>query len=181
MKKHTWVGTYLGGRFDPLKPRASDISIVDIAKHLSNLCRYSGATQKFYSVAEHSVLVATKVPRHLRLEALLHDAGEAYIGDMCSGIKHLPEMQAFRDIEAEISNTIYSKFGIVPTKESQELIDLIDKRIVLDEVAVLMKNPEKYVKAKPGIVPLGVKVHGFTPETAYGMFYRAYKKITNGL
>jgi len=77
-----WIQTYTGKRFWPLDPRPEDVDILDIAHSLSLLCRFTGHTSSFYSVSQHSILVAQEVPKRLRLWALFHDAAEAYIGDI---------------------------------------------------------------------------------------------------
>ena len=45
------IRTYTGRYFDILNPQAKDVSIIDIA--LSQLCRFTGHTEEFYSVAQH--------------------------------------------------------------------------------------------------------------------------------
>ena len=77
-----FVSTFSGGRFHPLKPRIEEVRIEDIAHALSLKCRYSGQCARFYSVAEHSVLVAALVEPRWQPAALLHDAGEAYLADL---------------------------------------------------------------------------------------------------
>jgi len=96
--------THSGIVFDLINPVAKNISIYDIAHHLSQLCRWNGATRTFYSVAEHSVkvyeLYASRVSmsneftRNGALACLLHDAEEAYWGDIIRPIKSLyPEIE----------------------------------------------------------------------------------------
>ena len=73
--------TFTGRGFDPLNPRAEDVQLEDIAHHLGNTCRFGGATPKFYSVAQHAVLVALMVLEASRrpdwaLLALHHDSAE---------------------------------------------------------------------------------------------------------
>lgn len=92
--------TASGYPFWSLDPRPEDIRIEDIAAHLSRICRFGGALKEkafnaagsyefieIYSVAQHSVLVSQRVPQEFALEALLHDAAEAYVGDMVKPVK----------------------------------------------------------------------------------------------
>lgn len=78
--------TFSGRYVDVTKPRASDIDIIDIALALGNINRFTGHAGP-YTVADHSVLVSRLVPQELAAEALLHDAHEAYLGDISTPVK----------------------------------------------------------------------------------------------
>jgi 5'-deoxynucleotidase YfbR-like HD superfamily hydrolase len=85
-----WFVTATGKTAFVLSPDESDIDIVDIAIGLSRICRFGGHLKPevpFYSVAQHSVLVSHIVPEELALRALLHDAAEAYLGDVIRPLK----------------------------------------------------------------------------------------------
>jgi hypothetical protein len=106
-----WMQTYTGRAFWPLAPQADDIDPADIAHALSMLCRYGGHVERFYSVAEHCVLMSYAVPPGYALWALLHDATEAYMGDMVRPLKRsMPEYQA---AEARLSAVICDRFGLL--------------------------------------------------------------------
>src|SRR4051794_36829357 len=77
---------------DSLRP--DQILITDIFHSLAMQCRYNGHTAYFYSVAQHCWLLSLVVPAHLQRVALLHDAAEAYIGDIVAPLKD--EMPGFR-------------------------------------------------------------------------------------
>lgn len=114
-----WIQVYSGKPFTFLSPGVSDIDISDIAHALSMQCRFNGHVKKFYSVAEHSVNVSYEVPEQYALAALLHDAAEAYIGDMVSPLKaHMPD---FREVEHRIESAIYRRFGIPRYSYEQDL------------------------------------------------------------
>lgn len=82
-----WMQTYTGKAFFPLDPSPEDLDIHDIAFGLARCCRFAGQVQRFYSVAEHSVHVSFECsPRHA-LEGLMHDAAEAYVGDITRPVK----------------------------------------------------------------------------------------------
>lgn len=116
-RKGDWMCTASGVEFWPLDPRPWEIKIEDIAHALSQVCRYGGHCREFYSVAQHSVLVARYVV-DLRLkdggtaarQALLHDAAEAYIGDMVRPLKR--SMPEFRATEAVLQQAIAVKFDL---------------------------------------------------------------------
>lgn len=107
--------TASGGSFDFADPQPGDIHIEDIASGLSRTSRYSGQVE-FYSVAEHSIhcmtMVEDAVNVELSIAALMHDASEAYTGDMPKPLKNL--LPEFQEIENNIQRVIEEKFGIDP-------------------------------------------------------------------
>jgi 5'-deoxynucleotidase YfbR-like HD superfamily hydrolase len=108
----TTSGKYL----DILDPQPEMIDIEDIATGLCHQPRWAGQMPAFYSVASHSIHVLQMVPEEYRLEALLHDATEAYIGDMPKPFKkHMP---GFQMLEARLDQVIRRKFGL-PTVQSK--------------------------------------------------------------
>lgn len=111
-RKGDWIQTFSGLKFWPLDPRPSEILIVDVAHALSLLCRFNGHIRKFYSVAQHSVLVSHRVPPEDALWGLLHDASEAYIADVTSPVKRSHEMSPYRDVERRIMATTCEAFGL---------------------------------------------------------------------
>ena len=83
----TWICTRRNVKFDLERPKPQMVSTEDVAHSLSMICRFNGHCRRFYSVAQHSVLVAREVMRRTgdwkaREYALFHDAAEAYIGDV---------------------------------------------------------------------------------------------------
>lgn len=76
-----------GGLFPLLDPSPADVSFRDIAEGLAKACRFAGQIPVFYSVAQHSVVVAEMLPPEARPYGLLHDGHEAFVGDMISPVK----------------------------------------------------------------------------------------------
>jgi hypothetical protein len=112
-----WMITSSGVRFFPRDPRPDEILIEDIAHHLARICRYGGAVEGYYSVAEHCCLMSDHFlkgraawHREAARFALLHDAAEAYIGDLIRPIK--PSLPEFAAIEKPIEIMIWRKFGL---------------------------------------------------------------------
>lgn len=108
-----YILTASGWHFDLIDPRPEMVDIADIAAALSKLCRFTGHLSDFYSVGQHCLHVMTLVPEHLRLEALLHDADEAYTGD-CSTPQKIalgPTWQAFSQ---PIQIAVRARFGLPP-------------------------------------------------------------------
>lgn len=83
----SWILTRGGRKVDLIAPTAAMIDPIDIAHSLSMQCRFNGHSRSFYSVAQHCCLVADLVPAEHQLAALLHDATEAYVGDMVRPLK----------------------------------------------------------------------------------------------
>jgi hypothetical protein len=81
--------TYRKKLINPLALKPEDIDFWDILQGLTNICRFGGQCPRFYSVLEHTLLVTDLVDESLKLHALLHDAAEAYLGDIIRPIKSL--------------------------------------------------------------------------------------------
>jgi len=111
-RRGDWMPTFSGGRFWVLDPRADEIHIEDLAHHLALECRFGKTCRTFYSVAQHCVLASYLVAPENAMWALLHDAAEAYLGDLPRPIKQLPEMAAYRAAEAAIMLKVCERFGL---------------------------------------------------------------------
>lgn len=118
-----------GKTFDFLNPKPEDITIEDIANALSKLCRFTGHIDRFYSVAEHSVRVANMVPGAYQRAALMHDATEAFIGDMATPLKRL--VPAYRDIEARVWEAVAKRFNL--GEQACRTVKAADHQICVDE------------------------------------------------
>src|SRR5689334_2642685 len=105
-----WMQTFTGRRFYPLSPRPGEIDPADIAHALSLLCRYGGHVDRFYSVAEHCVLMSQAVAPEDALAALLHDATEAYVVDVPRPLKR--QLAGYREIEEQVWFAIAYRFRL---------------------------------------------------------------------
>lgn len=150
-----------GRRFYPLDPRPEDIDAGDIAHALSLLCRYGGHIDRFYSVAEHCVLMSQIVAPEHALQALLHDATEAYVVDVPRPVKRfLPD---YKVIEERVWLVIAEHFGIDPELPAD--VHDADTRILLNETALLMPSAAGWSSIQ-GLTPLDVTVTGWLPAQA---------------
>jgi hypothetical protein len=153
-----WTQTYTGKRFDPLNPDPALICIEDISWALSNICRFGGHSSRFYSVAQHSFHLAYYAntvlkDRSLALACLLHDASEAYLGDVPRPIKYRPEFAFYREAEAKLEAMIFHKFGVNEYVGHPEVKHL-DNAILADEARELMGDPG----SEWGLTESGLKI-----------------------
>lgn len=181
-----WMALHSGGKFDLLEPRVEDVKIEDIAFGLSNLNRYTGQCR--YTVAEHSVLCSRAVPQEFALEALLHDAHEAYVGDVGR-----PQQRAMKEImgatwspfmrlSERVERVVRAAFGL-PLEMSPE-VKQVDNRIVYNERAAFFPNytDDKWTDSTPlpGGGPL-TNIHnprGVGAKTAEFNFLDRYWSLT---
>lgn len=136
----TWIITRTGRRFDLSVPTADMVDPVDIAHSLSMQCRFNGHCQQFYSVAQHCLLVADLVPAEHKLAALLHDATEAYVGDLVRPLKEGMRVfykahgiaSLYHDVEHRIWAAICERFGLAtelpPCVHDADMIALATER-----------------------------------------------------
>lgn len=105
--------TYTGRAVNPLTMAPGEIHIADIAHSLALQCRYNGHSSGFYSVARHSILVAERLKgTEHELAGLLHDAAEAYLGDLVRPLKHTTFGAVYRIAEGVLNEKICSYFGL---------------------------------------------------------------------
>jgi hypothetical protein len=126
--------TVSGRKINITDPDPEMIDISDIAWALSRMPRFNGHSIPYvsYSVAQHSIQVMKELAQYgerVQLLGLLHDAAEAYITDMPSPVKHIPEIHAvIKRLEDRIMNTIYQSLKIDPPSEEEErLVKQADK------------------------------------------------------
>ena len=133
MNGEYFIRTYTGKYFDLEHPNHQDIDLRDIAYSLSHICRFTGHAGAF-TVAEHSINVSNMFtdPR-IRLAALLHDAAEAYVGDIST---HLKRLLKAGPIEDKILQEIEKAFGVEILNDCE--IKQIDRAMLLVEARDLM-------------------------------------------
>ncbi len=139
------IRTFTGRLVDPWALLPEDIFIEDIAHSLSQQCRFTGHTRRFYSVAEHCLLVAailseTNFSRRIILGGLIHDAGEAYFGDMAGPSKRRPSMHEYDIAEHIAADTIMLKLVGELTERERHLIKQADAQAYHIEKHQLMRQ-----------------------------------------
>lgn len=170
----SWIQTYTGMQFWPLGPRREDVRLEDIAHALANQCRFNGHCRKFYSIAQHSVLVANDLLARgfagkVVTAGLFHDAAEAYLPDICSPIKGaFPD---FRVFERRLLAVIFDAIGIGVRGVTQLEWDAIkesDARLLATEARDLMGPPPEPWEGLP--LPLPDKISPWSPKRSKRAF-----------
>lgn len=171
-----WIQTFTGRQFWPLDPRPCDVDIADIAHALAHDCRFGGHCRRFYSVAEHSVLLSRAVAPKFRLAALMHDAPEGYLRDLVRPVKRT--MPAYRTAETAIWLAICARFDLAP--ELPAAIHEADNRILVDERRQNMAPPPAPWADAEQVEPLGVSLRFWTPVEAEFWFLTEFDYLTGG-
>ena len=123
-------------------PNPENLSIFAIAHALSNICRFTGHTSEFYSVAQHSVAVSYLVPPYLADEGLMHDAAEAVLGDVSSPLKSL--LTEYREIEYRWEHALAQYYGLLYRCDGwPQEVKSADLRMLLMEKTKLMPEQSK--------------------------------------
>lgn len=167
------IVTHSGRYFDFIDPQPEQITIEDIAHGLAKTCRFGGQSLDFYSVAQHSVLVSYTVPEEHALAALMHDAAEAYVGDIVGPLKQL--LPDFKAIEKRVEAAIFQKFGIpLPLPECVKHADL---RLLRTEQRDLTAGHGDNWNGLDAFAPLPEKIVPLNPAQAVSFFLNRWDTL----
>lgn len=158
--------TAAGRYFNFAEPESCDLDIEEIAHALSNLCRFTGHVRSFYSVAQHSVLVSRIVPPEDALAGLLHDAPEAFIGDVSKPLKEM--LGDYKRIEERVESAVFARFGLAPKlPASVKRADLI--ALITERRDLMPWHPSAW-ECAAGLDPLPEAIQPVCPVQARAMF-----------
>lgn len=176
-RRGDFMQTYTGRQFWPLDPRPEEVDIRDIAHSLSLQCRFAGHCRRFYSVAEHSTLMARwlrgKHGVEVALWGLLHDASEAYLVDVPRPVK--PHLAGYRAAEDSVMRAICERFGLECEMPSE--VHDADNRILGDELVNLIPMDWHGQHDKP----LGVPIMYWSPAEAEEEFMATFSAFMSQL
>lgn len=165
------------GKIDLTRPDPDDVNIVDVARHLSRIFRFTGATD--LTVAQHSILCAQQAfPEHA-FAALMHDAHEAYMGDLTSPLKRSIVSYATLGnsgidfVERELKRAVRTRFGL-PMQLPIE-VHRIDMRMLQTERLQLLYFMEW--EQLRGVEPYDIKIECWPPAEAESRFLREYVRL----
>lgn len=161
-----------GAAFDFLDPWNSDFTIEDVAHGLSNVCRYAGQCRRFYSVAEHSVFVS-EMAKGFEYQALMHDAAEAFVGDMTRPLKEL--LPEYRRIEVEIEQAIFARFD-VPTPLRREVKEADLRVLAAEQTQLLPPGAAEWARIS-GVDPAPIAIRAMLPRQAKLLFLRRFASV----
>ncbi len=178
----TWTGKML----DVTDPDPDQIDIFDIAHHLSLMTRFNGACKHFYSIAQHSVLCAKQAkswhyPRpseeKLELALLMHDAAEAYVGDIVRPLKRA--MPDFVVYENKVMDAINERFDLPRVAEIsgfERAVKEVDNRMLVTEKLQLMVPTVRW--AIEGIFePYDLELERWEPRAAEMLFLSHFARF----
>lgn len=163
------------GRFYPFDPTPADTRIEDIAHGLAHSARYNGAGKRYYSTAEHSVLIANWIWWHASaadaLCGLLHDAPEPLsgFGDVLRPVKDRAPI--IKETETDIwRKAVAPAFGL--PQELPAIVHEADSRIIADEMS------QNMIEMDPGYRnPLGVELQFWSPGEAEANFLATFERL----
>jgi 5'-deoxynucleotidase YfbR-like HD superfamily hydrolase len=177
--KKAYIGTFTGKQFFLLEPRLEDIDITDIAHALSLQCRWTGHVKYHYSVAQHSYYCSFLGPDSEAFDRLMHDAGEAYVGDLSRPLKHYTEAGvAYRKQEAIIQKVIAERFGYSFIEPPS--VKLADNSMLYAEKKQIMnlsfEEAENWARYDENN---GIVIEQWVPGQAEQMFLKRFEELYN--
>jgi 5'-deoxynucleotidase YfbR-like HD superfamily hydrolase len=181
VRRGDWIQTYTGKKFWPMDPHVDDVDIEDVAHALSMQCRYAGHCVDFYSVAEHSVLLSHYAlhaldDSRLALWLLLHDGSEAYLQDVVRPVKQ--HLTGYKSAETVVQDVVYCRYGL-RLDDQPALVDVLDRRILLDEREQVMRQTDAVWDCTEGLEPLGMGIPCWTPHQAESRFIAQFAALTS--
>jgi hypothetical protein len=174
-----YLQTVSGRWVNPFDPDPSQLDAGDIARALANQCRFGGHSRVFYSVAQHAVIVSEVVERRGGdvedvFAALMHDATEAYLGDMPHPLKHRsPLGAAFKDAEDHLERALRERFRI---KTDVPEIKRADRALLATERRAFSAEDWHWPELE-GIEPLDLELSAWAPDEAAEAFARRYAEL----
>lgn len=160
-----------GRYFDLLDPQPDQFALADIAGALSKICRFGGQIERFYSVAEHCCHCANQAHEDgasldIQRAALMHDAAEAFVGDVVKPLKiMLPEYDI---VERRVELAIVRKYGLAGTGDWPPVKE-IDRAMLIAERRALFTRDEVVWTGEKQVRALSVDIHCWSPEQAESM------------
>lgn len=175
-KSNNFIHVVGGGRFYIKDMSKNSVDYYGIGTALSKLCRYTGNCDFFYSVAQHSVLVSELVHPSIALEALMHDAAEAYLGDVSTPVKQ--ELTEYKVIEKRVEDWFIKETYLDIHKEGIKYADLQARKI--EKRCLLTKTDDEFPELE-GIELdewwSGYEIPHLDDQVAERLFHNRFKEL----
>jgi len=174
-----YLQTVSGRWVNPFDPDPEQLDPGDIARALANQCRFGGHSRAFYSVAQHSVIVSRLVEERGGdaedvFAALMHDASEAYLGDMPHPLKHRsPLGAAFKEAEQHLEDAIRARFGI---RADVPEIKRADRALLATERRAFSAESWHWPELE-GVEPLDLELEAWPPDRAAEEFAARFAEL----
>ncbi len=173
-----WLQTHSGRAFPLVDPEPDDVRWPDVVFALAHINRYTGHVG-CYSVAQHSCLVGEQLPKEWKLYGLLHDAHEAFVGDISTPLKKTLKLIygiSLWGVTDSVDRSIYLAAGLMhPVPETiRDAVKIADERALITERRDLMREPPRsWGEHYENVLPLPEKIVRWTPEQAVARFAMA--------
>lgn len=186
----SWMRTFTGGRFYVSEPERSDFKIEDIAHALANICRFGGHSKRHYSVAEHSLLVSRIIKAEggmplQQLWGLMHDATEAYLGDIPTPLK--ATLVGYSEREDQLMRIIAKRLGLPDHGETTllpKIVKIADRIALVTEARSIAHGTTDwgpdYDKVDSAQVYISSTDSGYYEELFLGRYQALMEQISKG-
>jgi hypothetical protein len=174
-----YLQTVSGRWVNPFDPDPEQLDAGDISRSLANQCRFGGHSRVFYSVAQHSVIVSELVESRRgdvedAFAALMHDATEAYLGDMPHPLKHRSALgRAFREAEAQLELVIRERFRI-----RADVLEIkgVDRALLATERRAFSAETWHWPELE-GVEPLEIELEPWSPDDGERAFSQRFAEL----
>lgn len=172
-----WFITFTGRRFFPLEPHAADVDLLDVAHALSLICRFGGHCSRHYSVAQHSVHVSRLVPAALAMQGLMHDAAEAYLGDVIRPVKR--HVGGYDLLEARVMLAVRERFNlpVLTTPERAEVKRADNVALVTERRDLVAPHVWKWREDELGVAADPEPIVALEPAAAESLFVHRFVEL----
>lgn len=167
------VCTVEGDEIHFLRPELNRYSITAIAHSLSNLCRFTGHTSEFYSVAQHCVIVSHVVPQEHALAGLLHEIEEPYLNDLSGPLKTL--LPFYKWMARRFHAAALPRFGLAPVLPP--CVKVADNIVLNTERRDLMP-PISWSATWDNAQPLDQVIVPLPPIEARALFLERFRELS---
>lgn len=174
----TEILLHSGEYFNLANPERSALQMhqEDIALALSKICRFTGQSSEFYSVAQHAYLVSYLVPQQFAMEALTHDDHECVLNDISTPLKTL--LPDYCALEKRFASAFRSRLGLNGTESAcVRQADLIMLATERRDLLPARKDDYLHWHCLDNILPLEEILRPMSSVVAYEMYMQRFDEL----